>query len=291
MTYRSVFRADLFEGQVAVVTGGGSGIGRCIAHELAALGAQVVVAGRKEEKLASVVAEITASGGKATYQVCNIRDEAQVTALMQSTVTQHGRLDHLVANAGGQFLAPPDAISLKGWNAVIETNLTGTFLCCKAAKSAWMGKSGGAIVAIVADFWNGMPLMAHTSAARAGVSNLMQSLALAWAPLGIRCNAVAPGTIASSGLKNYPPPVVAMLSEFKTQIPAKRLGTESEVSAAVTYLLSPAAAYVTGETMKVDGGSSLYRQMAPVPDHHKSAAFEAFHLAADLPDLPGISDT
>lgn len=284
MPYASVFRPDLFAGKVAIVTGGGSGIGRCIAHELASLSATVVLSGRKEEKLLTVKAEIEASGGKADHVVANMRSEAEVQALMTTTVARHGRLDYLVNNAGGQFLAPPDGISLKGWNAVIETNLTGTFVACKAAKAAWMGAHGGAIVSIVADFWNGMPLMAHTSAARAGVSNLMQSLALAWAPAGIRLNAVAPGTIRSSGLKNYPPPVVQMLAEFQREIPAKRLGSESEVSAAVTFLLSPAAAYVTGETFKVDGGSSLYRQLAPVADHHNFPVFEGLHLPADLPD-------
>lgn len=284
MSYASVFRSDLFSGRVAVVTGGGSGIGRCIAHELAALGATVVLSGRKEDKLLAVRAEIEATGGRADHLVANIRDEAQVQALMAETVARHGRLDHLVNNAGGQFLSPPDGISLKGWNAVIETNLTGTFVACKAAKAAWMGANGGSIVSIVADFWNGMPLMAHTSAARAGVSNLMQSLALAWAPYGIRLNAVAPGTIRSSGLKNYPAPIVKMLADFQREIPAKRLGTESEVSAAVVFLLSPAAAYITGETMKVDGASSLYRQLAPVADHTRLPAFEGLHLPADLPD-------
>ncbi len=284
MGFNSVFRADLFKGQVAVVTGGGSGIGRCIAHELAALGATVVLSGRKEEKLRAVEAEIVAAGGVADVVVANMRVEAEVQALMKTTVERHGRLDHVVNNAGGQFLAPPDAISLKGWNAVIETNLTGSFLACQAAKSAWMGRNGGNVVCIVADFWNGMPLMAHTSAARAGVANLMRSLALAWAPLGMRLNAVAPGTIRSSGLKNYPPPVINMLSDFKSQIPVKRLGTESEVSAAVVFLLSPAAAYITGETMRVDGGSSIYRQLAPVPDHTRSTPFEGLHLPADLPE-------
>ena len=147
-----------------------------------------------------------------------------------------------------------------------------------------MERHGGAIVNIVADFWNGMPMMSHTGAARAGVANLTKSLALSWSPNGIRVNSVAPGIIKSSGLKNYPKPITDMLDKFSGDIPAKRLGTESEVSAAVVFLLSPAAAYINGTTMKVDGGSSIYRQIAPVPDHESFQVFDGFHLAADLPD-------
>lgn len=284
MSYESVFRADLFADRVAVVTGGGSGIGRCIAHELAALGATVVVAGRKQPKLDAVVAEVDAVGGTADALTCNIRSEEEVEALIATVVEKHGRLDLLVNNAGGQFMSPPHGISLKGWNAVIETNLTGTFLMCREARNRWMGRHGGAIVNIVADFWNGMPMMAHTSAARAGVANLTKSLALAWAPDGIRINSVAPGIIRSSGLKNYPPAVITMLKTLKREIPAKRLGSEAEVSAATTFLLSPAAAYITGITMAVDGGSSLYRQLTPIPDHQRLEPWDGFHLQPELPD-------
>ena len=282
--FRSVFRPDLFAGQVAIVTGGGTGIGRCIAHELASLGATVVLSARKPERLEAVRAEIAADGGQADSIPCNIRSEAEVQHLFAETLARHGRLDHLVNNAGGQFLSPPDQISLKGWQAVIDTNLTGTFLMCREAKKGWMGKHGGAIVNIVADFWNGMPMMAHTSAARAGVANLTRSCAVAWASSGIRINSVAPGIIRSSGLKNYPASVVKMLEELATNVPAKRLGTESEVSGLVAFLLSPAAAYMTGETIRVDGASSIYRQLMPVPDHDRFPAFDAFHRDPDLPD-------
>ena len=284
MSYQSIFRQGLFTGKVALVTGGGSGIGRCIAHELAALGATVVVSGRKLEKLETVRHEIESAGGRADVSVCNIRDEAHVKALCDGVVERHGALDLLVNNAGGQFMSPPQSISLKGWNAVIETNLTGTFLMCREARRAYMERHGGAIVNIVADFWNGMPMMSHTGAARAGVANLTKSLAISWAGNGIRVNSVAPGIIRSSGLKNYPKPITDMLDKFSGDIPAKRLGTESEVAASVAFLLSPAAAYITGTTMKVDGGSSIYRQLAPVPDHTNTPIFDGFHLSADLPE-------
>ena len=283
MSYQSIFRPDLFAGQVAIVTGGGSGIGRCIAHELASLGATVVICGRKTERLAHVRDEIEAVGGKADVLGCNVRDETSVKALATETLQRHGRIDLLVNNAGGQFIAAPDAISLKGWNAVIETNLTGPFLLCREVKRACMGKNGGSICNVLADFHNGMPLMAHTGAARAGVANFTMSCALSWAHNGIRMNSVAPGTIRSSGLKNYPPAVVGMLEQVRRDIPAKRLGSESEVSAAVVFLLSPAAAYITGVTLRVDGGSSIYRQPAPIREHQAIERFEGLHLPAELP--------
>lgn len=284
MSFDTIFRPGLYNDKVAIVTGGGSGIGRCIAHELATLGATVVVSGRKLDKLEAVVAEITEAGGKADAVVCNIRSEEAIQELFATTIERHGRVDQVVNNAGGQFMAPPDQISLKGWSAVIETNLTGTFLMCREAKRAWMGKNGGAIVNIVADFWNGMPLMAHTGAARAGVANLTKSTAVSWAAYGIRVNAVAPGVIKSSGLKNYPPAVQSMLKGLSKEIPAKRLGTESEVSSSVAFLLSPAAAYITGVTLAVDGASSLYRQWAPVPDHQAMTPWNGFDRSADAPD-------
>ncbi len=275
MLQPSIFRDGLFEGQVILVTGGGSGIGRAIAHELAGLGATLVLASRMAEKLEKVQAEIEATGGKAISLVCNIRDEEQVKNTVQAIIEKLGRLDGLVNNAGGQFSSPAEAISGKGWNAVLDTNLTGTFYMSRAAQQAWMKEHGGAIVNIVAEMWRGFPNMAHTGAARAGVVNLSQSLAVEWAQYGIRVNSVAPGLIDSSGLKTYPPQVQAMLQSVANDIPAKRMGTESEIASAVAFLLSPAAAFISGETLKVDGAGSLYRlQGYIVPEHAPWSAFE-----------------
>ncbi|NUN12337.1 MAG: SDR family oxidoreductase [Myxococcales bacterium] len=284
MKYQSIFRPDLFGGQSVIVTGGGSGIGRCIAHEFAALGATVILASRDPLKLTSVQNEITEDGGRAYSVVCNIRDESDVQRLFEETLRLTQRIDHVVNNAGGQFMSRPESISLKGWDAVLETNLTGTFLMCRAAYKNWMKDHGGTIVNIVADFWNGMPLMAHTGAARAGVVNLTQSLALAWVEQGVRVNSVAPGIIRSSGLTKYPPMVQQALKEMVKELPTKRLGTESEVSAAVVFLSSPAASYITGETMRVDGASSFYRQMMPIGDHKNFPRFEGFHRQANVPE-------
>jgi NAD(P)-dependent dehydrogenase (short-subunit alcohol dehydrogenase family) len=180
---------------------------------------------------------------------------------------EFGGADFLVNNAGGQFPSPAGYIRTKGWKAVIETNLTGTFLCCREAYQQGMESGGGAIVNIIADMFRGFPGMAHTGAARAGVDNLTKSLAVEWAHCGIRVNAVAPGIILSSGFDTYDPFFQEQMLAMKDNIPARRLGTEEEVAAAVTFLLSPAAAYITGDTLRVDGASSLWRLHWEVPDH------------------------
>ena len=269
MGFASVFREGLFDGQTVVVSGGGTGIGRAIARELAALGATVVLCSRSLEHLEPTRAEIVAAGGKADALVCNIRDVAAVGAFFETIVERHGPLAALINNAGGQFISPAEAISPKGWHAVVETNLTGTFYMSQAAFTHGLRETGGAIVNIVIDMWRGYPGMAHSAAARAGVVNLTQTLALEWAAYGVRVNAVAPGIINSSGLKTYPAEVQAQVATFAREVPAQRLGTEREIAAAVTFLLSPAAAFISGETLKVDGAGSLYRLQGgfTIPEH------------------------
>jgi len=268
MTFRSIYRNGLFQGKVVVVSGGGTGIGRAIARELAALGATVVLCSRSVEHLSPTRDEIVANGGTAISLACNIRDPEAVEALFAEVEARHGQVDGLVNNAGGQFLSPAEAITPKGWHAVVETNLTGTFHMSQAALRHGMREHGGAIVNIVAEMWRGFPGMAHSGAARAGVVNLTQTLALEWAQYGVRVNAVAPGIINSSGLKTYPEAVQEQLASIAADTPARRMGTESEIAAAVTFLLSPAATYISGATLKVDGASSLYRlQGYVIPEH------------------------
>ena len=284
--FRSVFNEGMFDDEVMLVTGGGTGIGRCIAHELAHLGAHVVLAGRREEPLVAVAAEIAEAGGTASTKSINIREQEQVHEAIGEIVAEHGRLDAVVNNAGGQFASPAAMIRPKGWRAVVDTNLNGTWYVCQAAHAHAMGRHGGRIVNIIAEMWNGFPGMAHTGAARAGVVNLTKTLAIEWASAGIRVNSVAPGTILSSGLNNYPPIIQKAAVRVAKKNPSNRLGTESEVSGAVVYLLSPVAAYVTGETLKVDGGSSLAKEpLVPLLEHDKSVGWNGFHLAADLPAL------
>ena len=259
----------MFQGLVAVITGGGTGIGKAIARELGQLGCRVVIAGRKDHKLQAAAADLRDAGIDVLTSCTNIRDPDQVAALMSHTVEHFGAIDLLVNNAGGQFPSPAASITDKGWRAVVETNLGGTFACCREAFSAWMEEHGGAIVNIVADMWRGFPGMAHTGAARAGVVNLTKSLALEWAWRGVRVNAVAPGVIHSSGVDSYPPAFQELFLKMKDEIPARRLGTEEEVSAAVAFLLSPAAAFITGETLRVDGAGSLWRLPWQIPDHDR----------------------
>ncbi len=276
--YRSVFQAGLFNGQVTIVTGGGSGIGRCTAHELAALGAGVAIVGRKPDKLAAVQAEIEAAGGRCSTHVCDIREEDAVRATITAVLERHGRIDALVNNAGGQFPAPLATISAKGWDAVVRNNLTGGFLMARECATQWMGDHGGAIVNIIADIWGGMPGMGHSGAARAGMLNFTETAALEWAP--IRVNAVAPGWIASSGMDQYPPEMRDTIRGMTKLVPLQRLGTESEVAAAIVFLLSPAAAFISGACLRIDGAAPNAKRIWPeVGTGGSTEAFNGFHLA------------
>jgi len=253
MNYRSIFVPGLFAGRTAIVTGGGSGIGRCTAHELAALGAHVVLVGRKQDKLDAVQREIEQDGGQASSQVCDIRDEARVREVVAAVVAARGRIDALVNNAGGQYMTPLEAISAKGWEAVVASNLTGGFLMARECYLQSMQAHGGAVVNIVADMWGSMPGMGHSGAARAGMVSFTETAAVEWARSGVRVNAVAPGYIASSGMDHYPPEAGEMLRAMRATVPAGRFGTEAEVSAAIAFLLSPAASFISGSVLRVDG--------------------------------------
>ena len=284
--FDSIFRPGLFDGQVILVTGGGTGIGRCIAHELASLGARVVIAGRREEPLARTLAEIEEAGGRASSLSFNIRDQEGVDAALEKLVADHGRLDGVVNNAGGQFPVAAGDLKAKGWIAVVDTNLNGTWWVSQAAYRHALREHGGAIVNIVADVWAGAPGMVHTGAARAGVMNMTLTLAAEWARENVRVNAVAPGPILSSGLAEYPEEIQRRTLDEVKVTPPSRLGTESEVSSAVTYLLSPGAAYVTGEVMKVDGATCVYKNpMVPLGHHDGTSKWDGFHLRAKLGGL------
>jgi len=283
MHYQSIFKEGLFSDQTVIVTGGGSGIGRCTAHELAQLGATVALLGRNPAKLAAVAAEIEDAGGRASAHVCDIREEDQARAAVADVLARHARIDGLVNNAGGQFSAPLSSISAKGWDAVVRTNLTGGFLMARECVTQWMQAHGGAIVNIVADMWMGMPGMGHSGAARAGMVNLTETAALEWAP--VRVNAVAPGWIASSGMDRYPSEMGELIRGLHRSVPLQRLGTESEVSAAIVFLLSPAAAFVSGACLRVDGAApNAKRVAATVGTGTSNAAFDGFHLSK-VPDV------
>ncbi len=263
MPYQSVFAPHLFADKVVLITGGGSGIGRCVAHELSALGATVALIGRKPEKLQAVHDEILQDGGLASMHVCDIRQEEAVKQTVAAVIAQHGRIDGLVNNAGGQFMTPLDAITAKGWEAVLSTNLTGGFFMARECFTQSMRKTGGSIVNIVADMWGSMPGMGHSGAARAGMVSLTETAALEWAGSGVRVNAVAPGYIASSGMDNYPEHLAPMLREMTKTVPLGRFGTEAETAAAIVFLLGPAAAFISGSTLRVDGARPQVRMGWP----------------------------
>ena len=266
-TRASLFAAGLFQGRVALITGGGSGIGLAIAQELGSLGARVAIAGRTPDKLEAARSELEAAGIETLAQPCDIRLPEQVEGLVAATLERFGQIDFLINNAGGQFPAGVTQTSVNGWKAVIDNNLNGTFIVTKTvAEKAMLPAKSGRIVMIVANMWRGMPGMAHTGAARAGVVNLTQSLAIEWAEHGILVNAIAPGVVASSGTDRYPP---ELMKRAIQATPLKRMGTVEDVSHAVTFLLSPAGDWITGETICVDGGARLWGDLWDSPDPHE----------------------
>ncbi|WP_028079248.1 SDR family oxidoreductase [Solimonas soli] len=280
MSYQSVFAPGLFEGRTIVVTGGGSGIGRCTAHELASLGAHVVITGRKPEKLEKTAAEIVEDGGSVSTQVFDIRDEEAVRQAVKSVLDARGRIDGLVNNAGGQYPMPLAQISKKGWDAVVASNLTGGFLVAREVYNQHMKKHGGAIVNMIADMWGGMPGMGHSGAARAGMLNFTETAAIEWAVSGVRVNAVAPGYIASSGMDHYDPSFAKeVIPKLAGLAPLKRLGEEAEVSSAIVWLLSEGAAFVTGSCIKIDGGASLGAKAFPLLEQRNARPYRGFHRA------------
>jgi citronellol/citronellal dehydrogenase len=246
---------------------------------LASLGAHAVLIGRKPDKLERVLGEITQDGGRASSFALDIRDENAVREAVRAILASVGPIDGLVNNAGGQFPSPLELITQKGFETVVRTNLVGGFSMAREVYAQCMRDRGGAIVNIVADMWNGMPGMGHSGAARAGMVNLTQTAAVEWARSGVRVNAVAPGWIASSGLDHYEGPVRALIPRLRESVPLRRLGTEAEVSAAVCFLLSEAAAFISGATLRVDGAAPLASHIWPSPEHARAPAFQGFHRA------------
>lgn len=250
-----MFQANLFLGKIALVTGGGSGIGFAIAKQLLQLGAEVIITSRKEEKLQKATDELSAFG-KVRYAICDIRLAEQTEQLANDIKAKEGRLDILVNNAGGQFPCAAENISPKGFSAVVNNNLNGTWNVTHAmANTFFIPQKSGTIVNIIANMFRGFPGMAHTGAARAGVANLTMTLAVEWSKYNINVNAIAPGFIQSSGMEQYP-------EEFKQgmeqTVPAKRLGTVDEVATLTVFLCAAPMKYITGETIYIDGGQRLW---------------------------------
>lgn len=272
----SVFLPGLFDGQVALITGGGSGIGRGIADLLAALGAHVVLASRKLERVQAAALEIIGAGGEASAIAVDVRDQERVKQMVADVHDTHGRIDLLVNNAAGNFYAPSESLSANAWKSVIEIDLNGTFFCSQAVLPVMRARGGGCIVNISMTLhYRGWPLMAHASAAKAGIDALTKTLAVEWAKDGLRVNAVAPGPIPTEGVRKAfaPPPSAdgvpdifaaekAMEGYARKMIPLQRWGSPADIANMVAYLASPAGSWITGAIMVVDGGEWLAKPPA-----------------------------
>jgi citronellol/citronellal dehydrogenase len=245
-----IFRPGLLDGQVALVSGGGSGLGRATAIELAALGARIVVCGRRPEPLDETVARC--ADGRCVAHPCDIREEDQVDTLVDATLERHGRIDLLVNNAGGQYMTPAEDITPKGFRTVLRLNVEGTWLMTHAvATKAMIPSRGGKIVNVTLSPHHGLPGMAHSSAARAAVENLTRVLSIEWARFDIKLAALAAGHFDTETLRTkYPKPVVEGVA---STVPLGRLGTEDEIAWAVAYLASPAGDYYSGAILTMDG--------------------------------------
>lgn len=258
-----VLRDDALAGKVALVTGGGSGIGRAIAQSLAAAGATVVIWGRRAEPLTETVKEIDHTGGRCEFATVDIREQDQVTAALDELLAGHGHLDVLVNNAGGQFMAPAEDISVNGWRAVHRLSVEATWSVTReVATRCMLPRGDGLIVFMAFSPRRGIRGMVHATAARAALENLAAGLAIEWAPRGIRSVTIAPGTILTEGLSEQYS--AEAIEGWTRSVPLGRLGTPADVAELVAFLATPAGAYITGTTLVVDGGVDAWGN-GPLP--------------------------
>jgi NAD(P)-dependent dehydrogenase (short-subunit alcohol dehydrogenase family) len=245
-------------GRVAIVTGGGSGIGRAIAQRYAAGGGTVHVLGRREEPLAETVRLIADAGGRAAYTSCDVRDPAAVAAAIDAVAEAEGSIDALVNNAAGNFVVPAERLSPNGWKAVVDIVLNGSFYAASAAGRHMLEQGSGAILNVIATYaWHGHPGTVHSAAAKGGVVAMTRTLAVEWAPRGVRVNCIAPGPTETEGAGQALWGTDTARARVRSSVPADRFASPEEIAESAVYLLSGRAAYVTGEVLVVDGGQWL----------------------------------
>ena len=269
----TVFRPDLLAGKVALVSGATGGLGRAISVLFARLGADLVICGRDEAKLDAFTGRLQDLGAQVLSRAMTIRDPDAVDALMAASWDRFGRLDTLINNAGGQFPQAAIDFSIKGWHAVVDTNLNGTWYMMQNAARRWIAADDdradpGNIINIVAAIWRGMPGFAHSCAARAGVVYLSRSVAVEWAPENIRVNCVAPGCVETSAFPQYEP---EGRRTFAQANPMLRLGDAQDVAEACVYLAAPSGKFITGDVINIDGGQQLWGDPWPTgrPDYFR----------------------
>lgn len=260
----TIFRENMLAGKTCIVTGGGTGIGLATAEMLLQTGARVALLGRREDVVRAAAKQLDPTLANAWWCACDIRDNERVEHAVQQVQERMGPVHVLINNAGGQFPSPAEGISSRGFEAVVRNNLLGTWNMTRAvALQSMLSHGGGAIVNVIANMARGFPGMAHTGAARAGVENLTRTLAVEWVSRGVRVNAVAPGIIQTDALAQYPSDVAEL---GRKATPMRRLGIAQEVAASVVFLCSPAAEFITGITLPVDGGARLWGDIWPIPD-------------------------
>lgn len=264
------------ERPIALVTGGGTGLGRAIALRLAADGYDLVLASRSAAHLGPAAEALRARGADVLTHVTDVRDPTAVEALFGEVTRVYGRLDALVNNAAGNFVAPAETLSPNGWRAVVATVLDGTFFCCRAAFPLLRQRPHPSIVNLVAAYaWGAGPGTVHSAAAKAGVVAVTRTLAVEWAPYGIRVNAVSPGPVHTEGTDAQLWTSPEVVDAVTRTVPLGRFGTPEEIAAGVAYLVGPDGGYVTGQILTIDGGQSLgmgLMRLAPTPRKARGTA-------------------